>query len=109
MVEKFYALGHPAVITNLHSGRYLYIDPCSWEKLENLGVFSNYHMSACFGNLQKDSRLWEILPYLQTFAVGGSSILILALGKSWKTWGFFPNGHMSMCFGNLQKDYRLWE
>ena len=85
MAEKIYALGNPAVFTNVHNGRYLYIDSFSWEKLENLGVFPNCHMSACFGNLQKPYGVWEILPSLQMFAMGGTFILILALGRSWKT------------------------
>ena len=82
MVEKFYTLGNPAIFTNLPSGRHLYIDSYSWEKLENLGVFPNCCMSVCLGNLQKNSRLWKTLLYLQTFPVGGTFILILAIGRS---------------------------
>jgi hypothetical protein len=59
MVEKLYALGNPAIFTNIPNGRYLYIDSCFWEKLENLGIFPNCRMSVCFGNLWKDDRLWE--------------------------------------------------
>jgi hypothetical protein len=58
MVEKFYILGNPAIFTNLHNGRYFYIDSYSWDRLDKLGVFPNCSMFACLENLQKPYGLW---------------------------------------------------
>jgi hypothetical protein len=88
------------------TGGYVII-PCSCLPFLKIIIF----LPVDFKLVRNLSLLWEIVPSFQILTIGGTFILILSLGRGWKTWVFFQIAHvccpLGIC-GNLIDFGKKW-